>query len=98
MPPLVVCNAVETRKLTAGELERARTLLNQVRESLKGLSEGNPELLFAYRRKLAKELGHDERRKPMKRMALKRDLVPVDQLAGYAKSARLLLPPRNLGD
>jgi 5-methylcytosine-specific restriction endonuclease McrA len=63
---------VTTRKLTEAELERARSLLDQVRQSLKELSGVDGELLFAYRRKIAKELTYDERGSPALRKSLKR--------------------------
>ncbi len=59
------------RQLTAEELESARALLNEVREKLAQLSGGDSELLFAYRRKVYKELTYDERGTPMLRRKLK---------------------------
>jgi hypothetical protein len=59
------------RQLTAAELVKARALLDEVRSKLAALSGGDKELLFAYRRKVYKELGYDERSKPMARRALK---------------------------
>jgi UTP:GlnB (protein PII) uridylyltransferase len=59
------------RKLTAAELERANALLADVRSKLEVLSQGDKELLFAYRRKIFKELTYDERSKPMVRRMLK---------------------------
>src|SRR5437879_3356607 len=62
-----------TRKLTNEELERLfRPLIGSIRTSLLKLTEGDPALLFALRRKLAKELIYDERSKPDKRQRLKR--------------------------
>ena len=46
-------------------------LLNEIRRQLEALSEGDRELLFAYRRKVYKELAYDERGKPMVRRRLK---------------------------
>lgn len=60
-----------TRKLTDEERARAQSLLEEVRASLKTLSGEDAELLFAYRRKVAKELSYDERSKPAKRKSLK---------------------------
>ncbi|MBI1749946.1 MAG: hypothetical protein HYR59_04720 [Acidobacteria bacterium] len=57
--------------LSTEQLEKARALLDEVREKLKALSGGDKELLFAYRRKLSKELTYDERSKPMVRRKLK---------------------------
>jgi ribosomal protein L44E len=59
------------RKLTAEELTEANTLLNKVRARLLELAAGNTELLFAFRRKVYKELIYDERGKPMARRRLK---------------------------
>jgi hypothetical protein len=59
------------RNLTLDELESARALLKDVRERLAALAAGDAELLFAYRRKIAKELGYDERSGPMVRRKLK---------------------------
>lgn len=59
------------RNLTSDELEKARALLEEIRGKLESLSGGDKELLFAYRRKVYKELTYDERSKPMARRALK---------------------------
>lgn len=59
------------RQLTKPELEEANALLDDIRSRLEALSGGDRELLFAYRRKVAKELTHDERDKPMVRRRLK---------------------------
>jgi hypothetical protein len=57
--------------LTVAELAQAQVLLDSVRAQLLALSGGDPDLLFAYRRKLYKELTYDERDKPMVRRQLK---------------------------
>jgi len=59
------------RRLTLDELVKANALLAEVREKLKVFAEGDPELQFALRRKLYKELSYDERSKPMVRRKLK---------------------------
>jgi hypothetical protein len=59
------------RKLTADELKRANELFDDIREELRALAPGDPLLLFAYRRKVVKELGYDERGKPSSRATLK---------------------------
>lgn len=59
------------RRLSAEELKRANTLLTEVRSKLEALSKGDKDLLFAYRRKVYKELTYDERSKPMVRRKLK---------------------------
>lgn len=58
-------------RLTPDQLDLARALLDEVRARLVDLSNGDKELLFAYRRKVYKELMHDERSKPMVRRRLK---------------------------
>lgn len=59
------------RQLSPAELAKANKLLASVRRRLLTLSDGNKHLLFAYRRKMFKELMHDERGKPMVRRRLK---------------------------
>jgi len=59
------------RNLSPDELQKANELLEEVRHRLKNLSLGDPALLFAYRRKIAKELQYDERGKPGQRGKLK---------------------------
>jgi hypothetical protein len=64
---------VANRQLTKQELETlAYPLLSEVRGCLEKLSAGDKELLWALRRKIAKELVYDERSKPSKRGALKK--------------------------
>ncbi len=59
------------RRLTKHELAQAKKLLEIIRNKLTKLSDGDKELLFAYRRKIYKELTYDERDKPMVRRRLK---------------------------
>ena len=59
------------RQLTADELKKANALLAEIRGKLEALSGGDNELLFAYRRKVFKELTYDERDKPTVRRKLK---------------------------
>ena len=60
------------RQLTNEERERLFTpLFTEIRSRLARLSEGDEELLWALRRKLTKELGYEERSKPMHRKVLK---------------------------
>ncbi len=59
------------RNLAPAELEKANSLLREIRTRLNALASGDADLLFAYRRKIAKELGYDERSKPMVRRKLK---------------------------
>jgi hypothetical protein len=59
------------RNLSAEELKLASDLLRDIRERLAGLAGDDPLLLFAYRRKVVKELGYDERGKPGGRGKLK---------------------------
>lgn len=59
------------RQLTKDELQLVRAMLDSIRGQISNLASGDPELLFAIRRKIAKELGYDERGKPMERKALK---------------------------
>jgi len=59
------------KNLSPDELKRANELLTDIRERLTNLAAGDQLLLFAYRRKIAKELGYDERGKPGARKQLK---------------------------
>jgi hypothetical protein len=59
------------RTLSAEELKHASELLQDIRKRLTELAAGDPLLLFAYRRKIVKELGYDERSKPSARAKLK---------------------------
>ncbi len=59
------------RRLDADELALANDLLARIRSELTEFSGGDPELLFAFRRKIYKELTYDERDKPMVRRRLK---------------------------
>jgi len=59
------------RRLNESELEDANRLLDEIRARLEELSNGSPELLWALRRKVYKELTYDERGKPMQRRRLK---------------------------
>lgn len=57
--------------LDAEQLAKANELLTEVREKISDLAGGDPELLFAYRRKIAKMLVYDERSGPNERRKLK---------------------------
>jgi len=59
------------RNLTADEPRHANALLQSIRDRLTVLAGSDPLLLFAYRRKIVKELGYDERGKPGARAKLK---------------------------
>lgn len=59
------------RRLSAEEILKANVLLNEVRARLETLAAGDLDLLFAFRRKVYKELTYDERDKPMARRKLK---------------------------
>ena len=59
------------RNLNPVELDQANDLLRYIRGRLTSLAAGDPLLLFAYRRKIMKEFGYDERGKPEARAKLK---------------------------
>ncbi len=79
-------------RLTSEQLKHAHALLDEVRERLRALSGGDPELLFAYRRKVAKELTYDERSKPMERRRLK--LLKMKEQGGVCPLCNEALPER----
>ena len=53
------------RRLTTDELQKANAVLKDIRAQLLLLAGEESDLLFAYRRKIAKELIYDERGKPI---------------------------------
>lgn len=59
------------RNLSSEELEIAHRLLDEIRRKLEHLAGGDLDLLFAYRRKIYKELTYLERGKPMSRRKVK---------------------------
>jgi hypothetical protein len=80
------------RRLTAKELAEANTLLEAVRARLFELAVGDTDLLFAYRRKVYKELIYDERDKPMVRRRLKS--VKREEQAGVCPLCNNPLPEK----
>ena len=60
-----------SRRLSAIESKKATALLDNVRARLQKLSAGDPELLFAYRRRIHIRLMQDERGTPALRRKLK---------------------------
>ncbi len=59
------------RQLSKEELRKADELLGWITEKIKELSDGDPDLLFAYQRRLWTRLQYAERGKPMQRRLLK---------------------------
>jgi hypothetical protein len=80
------------RRLSSEELKHAKELLDRIRSQLESLSRGDPDLLFAYRRKIYKELTYDERDKPMVRRKLK--ALKREQQGGSCPICNLPLPDR----
>jgi hypothetical protein len=60
-----------SRTLTESESKKANKLLDYVRARLQVISASDPELLFAYRRRIHIRLMHDERGTPAHRKKLK---------------------------
>jgi hypothetical protein len=58
-------------RLTVEQLDTARAILGEVRERISVASGGDPTLRFALRRKIQKELMHDERGTPAHRNKIK---------------------------
>jgi hypothetical protein len=78
-------------RLTKEQLVTANELLTDVRRKLQGLAGDDLELLFAYRRKVAKELVYDERGKPMHRGKIKK--AKLIQQGGVCAECGKPLPP-----
>lgn len=68
------------RNLNSEELKLAHLLLDEIRVKLDALAASDPNLLFAYRRKIYKELIYLERGKPMTRRKIK--IQKFDQQSG----------------
>jgi hypothetical protein len=64
-------DGMPNRNLTVGELVEAHKLLTEIRSRIDQLAGDDPHLKFAYRRKIVKEQGYDERSKPSVRNKLK---------------------------
>lgn len=79
-------------RLTLEQLDLARELLQEVRLRLAALSGGDADLLFAYRRKIAKELSYDERSKPTIRRRLKQ--LKMTEQGGICVLCNEVLPAR----
>jgi hypothetical protein len=78
--------------LSPDQLAEAHRLLADVRERIQRLAAGDADLVFAYNRKIAKELNYDERGKPSKRRRLKRQLSKAQE--GRCAECSAPLPPR----
>lgn len=57
--------------LSAGQLDQANTLIREIQARIVELAAGDEDVVFAFRRKIAKELTYLERSKPTKRKRLK---------------------------
>ena len=68
---LTLSATMSNRTLNSDELKHANELLTEIRKRLTSLAAGDLYLFFAFRRKIAKELGYDERGKPGTRGKLK---------------------------
>jgi hypothetical protein len=85
---------VPNRQLTAQERERSfMPLMAEVQSRLVDLSSGDADLLWAIRRKLAKELSYLERSKPAQRKALKKRKVREQD--GICPECSTALPESN---
>ena len=92
MMPFGLPWGMANRMLTPDELEQARLLIADMRQKLVDLSGDDVELLFAFRRKLYKELSYGERNKPMFRRRLK--LLKRKEQGGLCPLCNEPLPER----
>lgn len=58
-------------QLNKTQLKQAHKLITKIRKQIETLAKNNPEVIFAFRRKIVKELGYDEKSHPNVRRALK---------------------------
>lgn len=83
--------------LDKNQLAKANELLERVRQELQTLAEGDPNLMFAYRRKVAKMLVYDERSGPTERRKLKA-AKRLEQSGRCAACTKPLPPSYNVLD
>jgi len=80
------------------DVERSRLfvpLIGEVRARLAELSKGDDGLMWALRRKLTKELGYDERSKPMQRKMLKLKKMALQKGLCAIPTCKKELPEKN---
>lgn len=58
-------------QLNKAQIKQAHSLLDKIRKQIVVLAKDSPELIFAFRKKIRKELTYDERSKPVVRKKLK---------------------------
>ncbi len=58
-------------QLNSSQLEQANKEINRIRKDIDRLAKNDPDLIFAFRRKIQRTLMHDERGKPVERRKLK---------------------------
>jgi hypothetical protein len=80
------------RRLNPNELKKANLLLDYIREKIKELADSDKELVFAYRRKIFKELIYDERSTPAERKRLKK--LKYETQNGLCEICRNQLPEK----
>jgi RNase P subunit RPR2 len=83
--------------LNKDQLAKANELLERVRQELQTLAGDDPNLMFAYRRKVAKMLVYDERSGPNERRKLK-SAKRLEQNGLCAACAKPLPPSYNVLD
>ncbi len=81
------------RRLTAAELVTANNLLAEFRARITATASGDEALVWALRRKIFKELMHDERGQPMARRALKE--LKRSAQGGLCPMCKEQLPEKN---
>ncbi len=79
-------------QLNKSQLKQAKELLDEIRGKIKALTKNDPKLIFAFRRKVRKELMYDERSTPVQRRKLK-DLMWKKQ-KGICPVCGKELPPK----
>ena len=65
---------MENPRLNPVQLEKAKILLQKIRKEITKLSRGDANLIFAYKKKIRKELTYDERGNPAHRRNLKEQM------------------------
>jgi hypothetical protein len=81
-------------RLNDAQLILTHTLLADIRERLSELSNGDQDVLFAMRRKVQKELMHDERGTPAHRNKIKKS--KRNEQNGLCAICQITLPEKNV--
>lgn len=79
-------------RLSESQVEQAQKAIGKIRKEIRKIANNDPNLIFAFRRKIYKELIYDERGKPLERKRLKEKIVKKQK--GLCRICKRKLPSR----